>query len=96
MGPRHCSCLFSAKLGGNGDRDDEGQARKGGSGKGKFSNSVAEGLRDPLPGAGAPWNVGSTSASFARHLSGSWKRKWKEALMSWQRVFIRRGQIPKA
>lgn len=55
------------------------------------TNSMAEGLRDPLPGAGAPWNVGSASASFASHLSGSWKRKWKETLMSWQSVHTQRS-----
>lgn len=44
MGPRPCSGLSSASLGGNGNRDDAVQARKGGSWEGKISNSIAEAL----------------------------------------------------
>lgn len=44
MGPRPCSGLSSASLGGNGDGDDVVQVRKGGSWESKISNSMAEAL----------------------------------------------------
>lgn len=58
MGPRPCSGLSSASLGGNADGGDAVQARKGGSPEGKISNSVAEALGSTArvrrsPGAGS-------------------------------------------
>lgn len=70
---RQCSGLSSTSLGGNGDRHDAVQARKGGSGEGKFSNSMAEALRTHCQG----------QTLLPLQVIDGWKRKWSESLLSW-------------
>lgn len=82
-GPQPLFGLSSTSVGGNGDRDEAVQARKGGSWEGKISNSMEEALGPHCQGQtflGMPAPAPTCSPS---HLVDGWKRKWREILRSW-------------